>query len=105
MTTRTSLQNRALHLYLERLAEALDGAGYDMREVIKVPIKPTKENVKSEMLKPVLCALYPDKTSTTELTTTQMQELYEVMNQATAERFGVSVPWPSEEEMMLRWAG
>ena len=96
---RTIPQNSALHLYLERLAEALDDAGYDMREVIKVPIKPTKENVKSEMLHPVMRAMYPDKKSTTELSTVEMQELYEVMNRFTAERWGVSIPWPSEESL------
>ncbi len=40
-----------------------------MKEIIKVPIKPTKENVKEEMLRPVMKALYPHIESTSELTT------------------------------------
>ena len=97
---RTIPQNSALHLYCEQLAEALDAAGMDMRKVIKVPIKATKENVKETMVRPVMQALYPEIHSTTELTTVQMQELYEVLNRATAERLGISVPWPCEEERM-----
>lgn len=96
---RTDQQNKALHLYCELLAAALDSAGYDMRKLIKVPIKPTKENVKETMVRPVLNALYPDIKSTTEVTTVQMQELYEVLNRATAEKLGISIPWPSEESL------
>ena len=98
---RTALQNNALHLYLQRLAEALDASGMDMREVIRIPIQPTKENVKENMLRPVMKAMYPDKNSTTELTTKETMALYEVMNRATAERLGISVPWPCKEELMM----
>lgn len=95
---RTSKQNRSLHKYAELLAEALRDAGYeDMRTVIKVPIRPTKENVKEEMIKPVMNAMFPEIDSTTKLTTKQMQDLYEQMNLFTSERLGVSVVWPSEE--------
>ena len=100
MTTRTPTQNNALHLYLERLATALADSGQDMRQVIQVPIKPTKENVKELMLKPVMNALYPDITSTTKLSTAQVSELYETMNAATSERLGVSVTFPSHEELI-----
>lgn len=95
---RTSKQNRSLHKYSELLAVALRDAGYeDMRTVIKVPIAPTKENVKEEMIKPVLNAMFPELESTTKLTTVQMQQLYEQMNLFTSERLGVSVEWPSSE--------
>lgn len=96
---RTSSQNKALHLWIRKLAEAMDDSGMDMRTVVKVPIKPTEANVKEEMLKPVMEALWPDIHSTTELSTAQIGELYEVMNRFTAERLHISVPFPSEEEM------
>ena len=99
---RTIKQNRSLHKYAELLAAALRDAGYeDMRTVIKVPITPTKENVKEEMIKPVLNAMFPELESTAKLTTVQMQQLYEQMNLFTSERLGVSVEWPSEENTML----
>lgn len=95
---RTIKQNRSLHKYAEILAAALRDAGYeDMRTVIKVPIAPTKENVKEEMIRPVLNAMFPELESTTKLTTVQMQQLYEQMNLFTSERLGVSVEWPSSE--------
>ena len=99
MTQRTPTQNRALHLWIRRLAEAMDDAGLDMRTTIKVPIRPTEENVKAEMVKPVMEALYPDIHSTADLSTSQIGELYEVMNRFTAEKLHISVPFPSEEEM------
>lgn len=79
------------------LAKALDESGYDMREV-KVRIQPTPENVKAAFIHPVLEAMWPDKHSTTELTTAEVGDLYEVLNRATAERLGISVPFPSEVE-------
>jgi len=94
---RTPKQNNSLHLYCELLAAALDAGGFDMREVIKVPIKPTKENVKEEMIKPVMRKLYPGLTSTTQLTTTQASELYDVVDRATGQSLGIHVPWPSVE--------
>ena len=99
---RTSRQNRSLHKYAELLAAALKDAGYeDMRTVIKVPIAPTKENVKEEMIRPGLKAMFPELESTSKLTTVQMQQLYEQMNLFTSERLGVSVEWPSEEPPMI----
>lgn len=96
--TRTQLQNNAFYKYIRILAEALEAGGYDMREVIKVPIKPTMENVKSEMVDPVMKALYPEIDSSAKLTTVQIQELYEVMNRATAERLGISIEFPSNHD-------
>jgi hypothetical protein len=92
---RTPQQNRALHKYCELVAEALDDAGYDMRHLITVPIRPTKDNVKECMFKEIMSALYPDKTSTTELSTVEMTEVYENMNRALGERLGIYVGWPT----------
>ena len=95
---RTLKQNSALHLYCRRLAEALADKGADMRTLIQMPIRPTAENVKETMFKPVMHAMYPDIESTTELSTAQMAQVAEVMQQAVADRLQIDVPWPSEEE-------
>lgn len=95
---RTSLQNRSLHKYLGMIAEALADSGQDMRKLVKLPIRPTTENVKENMFKPVMTALYPDKTSTTELSTTEIQQVYEHFNAAVSERLGVGFPWPCEDD-------
>ena len=96
---RTPTQNNCLHKYCELLAEELKDSGHDMRELIKLPITPTKENVKANIVKPVMAALFPEIESTADLTSKQMCELYETMNMATSERLGISVRWPSVEDM------
>jgi len=42
------------------------------------------------------------KESTTELTTDEITKVYEVINRFMAENHGVSVPFPSIEELMLK---
>ncbi len=97
---RTSQQNKSLHKYCELLAEALKDSGHDMRTLIKLPITPTKENVKENIVKEVMTAMFPDIESTADLSSKQMTELYETMNMATSQRLGISVRWPSIEELM-----
>lgn len=98
---RTKQQNRAFHKYCESLAKALTDAGHeDMRTVIKVPIAPTKELVKYNMVHPVMKAMFPGINSSADLTTIEMQKLYEQMNLFTSERLGVSVEWPHEDKAL-----
>ena len=95
--SRTLKQNRALHLYLTNLANALDDAGIDLRHAIQVPIRPTMENIKENMWKAIQMALYPEIESSKELSTKQMTEVYENLNRAVATRYGVHVSWPERE--------
>jgi len=99
MTTRTLQQNKALHLYCQRVAEEMNAAGYDFKQVVRLPVSLTPELVKEYLFKRTMRAMYPDKVSTTELTTTEIQAVYESMNNATAELFGISIDWPSEESL------
>ena len=92
-------QNASLHKYLRELAEAMADAGYDMREAIHVPIRPTPENVKETMWRAVQRAMFPDVESTTQLTTVQIQEVYKQLDYFTGERFGIHVEWPCEESL------
>ena len=96
MTQRSVSQNASLHLYLERIAEQLAESGQDMRLIVKIPIIPTKENIKEDLFKPFMHRIYPDIESTTQLDTKQMAFLYEVFNAAMAEKLKVSADWPSE---------
>ena len=93
---RTVQQNKCLHSYLAQLADALNGAGYDVTDgkVIRLPVAFTPENVKEMIFKKVMMSLYPDKTSTTELSTTEIQTVYENLNKFTAEKFGIGLDWP-----------
>jgi len=96
---RTLEQNNALHLYFKQLAEALNDAGFDMKKTMKVDIPWTAENVKEFLWKPVQRA-YLHKNSTTELRKQgDIDKVYDIINRALAERTGVSIPFPSVENM------
>lgn len=95
---RTPTQSAALHLYLERLAEALNDAGYDMKKTLKpgVDIPWTKEMAKEFLWKPIQEAM-TGKSSTTELNTCEPSDIHLVLSRHIGEKFGVYVSWPSHE--------
>ena len=96
---RSGQQNKALHKYCQMVADEMNAAGYDAQTVISLPISLTPEIVKECIFKVIMKALYPDKTSTTELSTTEIQDVYENMNNATGQKFGISMDFPSEESL------
>ena len=93
--TRTNRQNRALHVYFTLLGEALNDAGADMRSVIRegIDIPWTPTTVKEYLWRPVQ-EQQLGKKSTTELTTKEIDEIYDTINRAIGERTGVHVPFP-----------
>lgn len=100
---RTTLQNRSLHKYFSLLAKELNEAGLDMKAVLapSVDIPWTPENIKNHLWRPVQ-KVYANKESTAELTTKETTDIYEALNRHLAWKFGVTVSWPSTEEIMLR---
>ncbi|MCP4259769.1 MAG: hypothetical protein GY774_19990 [Planctomycetes bacterium] len=99
MTQRSPQQNKSLHKYCQWVADEMNAAGYDAQTAISLPIQLTPELVKECIFKRIMAAMYPDKESTTELSTTEMQAVYETMNAATASKFGISMQWPSLESL------
>lgn len=95
MEQRTPQQNRALHKYFEMLAEALNDAGLDMRATLKfgTEIPWTAENIKNHLWRPVQ-EIYLKKKSTTELSTKEVSEVYDILNRHLGEKFGLSTPFP-----------
>ncbi len=91
------------HELLELLAEGLNDAGYEVRDgvVLTLPVRFTKENLKDDVIRPMMTAMYPDKTSTTQLTTKEVQAIYEQVDQVIASRTGVHVEWPSIESQRV----
>jgi hypothetical protein len=94
----TVKQFNALHVYCEWLADALNAQGLDMRKTLKegIEIPWSKDMVKEFLVKPILEALTKKK-STTEMSTVEMIEVYEVLNKHLAEKFCIHVPWPKDE--------
>lgn len=96
---RTLTQNSALHLYFRMLADALNDAGLDQRKTLKPNIEiPWNEAAIKELIwRPIQLAVV-SKESSAELTTSEVQEVYEVLNRHLADRFGITVAWPEREE-------
>ena len=101
MTDRTPQQRKSLEVYCRLVAEAMNDAGYDFKKAITLEIAMTQALVKEYIFKRIMKAMYPDKTSTTELSTTEIQKVYEVMNANTANKFGISMDWPNDDPPMI----
>ena len=99
---RTLAQNRAMHLYFKQVADALNGAGLDMKQVIKADVQWTHISVKEMMWKPLQKALL-SKESTTKLKKDEIDTVYHNLNRLLGQKFGIYVPFPSVDELILKY--
>jgi len=97
---RTSQQNKALWLFFQILSDSLNLAGLDMRVVLKpsVEISWTKQNIHNYLWVPIQQEKFGKK-STKDLTTKEVQEVYEEVNRFMS-GFGLHIPFPSIEELL-----
>lgn len=97
---RTIKQNRAMHGYFRSLAYALNSAGLDMRTVLKpgVAIDWNEVMIKDYIWRPIQKVITGEK-STADLTTTDIDAIYQVISRHMAEKFGVSVAFPDRFSM------
>lgn len=96
--SRTSQQNKALHKMFEELAGEMLSHGLDMKAIVSkqnLAVPPSKENVKELIWKPLQHALY-GTTSTTKLTTAQVDKVFEIIQKIMAEE-GLDIQFPSIE--------
>ena len=95
---RSASQNAAAHLAFRTIATTLNEAGLHMNAVLKegVEVPWTDALVKEMMFKPVALAV-TGKDSTTKLTKTEISEAYDIMMRYLSEKFGIFIPWPSDE--------
>lgn len=98
--TRTSQQNRALHLWFTQLAVALNNAGWDMRKLIRkeVDIPWSGISVKEYLWRPIQ-ENYLKKKSTIQLKTEEIDQIFDIVNRIVGERTGVYIPFPSIETL------
>jgi len=98
---RTIQQNKALHKFFELVANTLNDAGMDMRAVLKpdVEIPWDKETIKTYLWKPIQ-KIMTKKEHTADLTTKEIDKIYEVLNRHLAER-GIHEAFPSIAQLML----
>lgn len=98
---RTDSQNKAIHLWLELVAEELDRHGHTVQDIVekirRAEIRPNKTVLKEVLWRPYQIAAL-QKESTTELTKHEVDKVYEGLNKFLADNFdGMHVPFPSDE--------
>ncbi len=100
--TRTVQQNKALHVLFNLLANELNEAGLDMRKTLKpeIDIAWSPAAIKEYLWRPVQKAQL-NKVSTTELTTKEIDEVFDTISRHLGEKFGLHVRFPSIEELIL----
>lgn len=94
----TRQQQNALHVWCRQVANVLDEAGLDMKQIVSVEIPVTEYLVKENLYKPVLEAM-TGKLSTTEQDTVEPSQVAETLARHFAQKHGVVLPrWPSREQ-------
>lgn len=93
----TSKQKRAMWLYIQQIAEAMDEAGHDMRKCLRedIRIRPNKRLVKEYMWNPVQ-EIITGQTSSRSIKASELDEIQETLGRHVAERFGVVVRFPKK---------
>ena len=95
---RTTLQNKSIHKYCSLLADQFNDAGLDMVAVLKekqTEVSWTMDGVKDVIWRSIQLAMYPDKTSTTQLETHEVSKVYEQIARHMASRFNINQAFPS----------
>lgn len=97
---RTKKQNSSLHVYLRHLSKAFNDAGLDMKKVLKpeieIPWDDDGKMAKEHLWRPIQKILL-DKESTVEPERLEYSQVYDVLNRHISQKFGISVPWPTNE--------
>lgn len=99
---RSDQQRKAIEVYCNELAKAMNAAGLDQRAVLAsmregVEIPWSQDRVKDTLWREVQKAML-DKTSTTNLSRQEVSQVYEALNRWTSQTLGVSVPFPERRE-------
>lgn len=98
---RTIRQNKALHLYFTHLAQELNDAGLDMRKTLKpgVEIPWSAKTIKEYIWRPIMKAQL-GKESTTEMTTKDIDRVFDTITRHLADEFGLQVDFPSIQSQL-----
>ncbi len=95
--SKTEKQFKALHLWFQLLADALNDAGFDQKKVINIDIPWSAYAVKEYLWRPTQIKMLGKK-STTRLTRNEIDPIFEVISKEIGLRCsGLYVPFPSKE--------
>ena len=100
MKQRTTTQNAALHLMFEQMATELNKGGQYINMVIKADAPWNAYRVKELIWREVQKKM-TGKESTTQITTKEIDEIFEVIHLALANK-GIQIVFPSIETLLLQ---
>jgi hypothetical protein len=97
---RTNQQNKAIHLWFKLIADECqkDGITIDMIVGKNIELIATPYLLKEYYWRPIQKYLYGKK-STTQLTTKEIDKIYDVANKLIGENTGIHIPFPSIEQL------
>jgi hypothetical protein len=95
---RTGKQNKSIHVFRRLLAKELNAKGYTVQNFFKEGFEmPFSEQIVRDHIWVPVQEGVAGKDSSKDLTTIQVQEVYEHINKALSDK-GVHVPWPEKSE-------
>jgi hypothetical protein len=101
--TRTTAQNKSLHKLFADVAAEMLALGIERRTVMR-DLKGYDCPIDEAFLKEVWRSIQYTQTgkiSTTQLTTSEIQKVYDTFNKFLGEFYHLHLPWPSYEAMMF----
>lgn len=100
---RTNQQNAALHLMFEHLAQELNDHGLDMVATLKEhPVEiPWSASTVKEIIWRGIQEKQLNKKSTTELTTKEIDQVFDTLSRWLASRHGLEIIFPSIESLIM----
>ena len=95
---RTQQQNKAMYKYFELASQKLNDGGYTTKMVLKekMDVEMNSFLFKELIWMPCLFALF-EKTSTADMTTKELDVVYDTVNRFLAEKFKIYQSFPSIE--------
>lgn len=99
---RSEAQNNSLHLFFSQLSDEFNEKGIEMPRVIRLPLFFTPYAVKDYIWRPAQISMFGKK-STTQITTMEINKIYDVINKVVSERTNGMVivpPFPSYENQI-----
>lgn len=98
---RTVNQNKAIHLWFEQVADVAQSEALTLDQIVmpSMELPMTKEIVK-ELWKSVQYKLYGTY-STAEMTSDQVDKIYDVLNKHLGQNVGIFVPFPDVTSKIL----
>lgn len=97
---RTNQQNKSLHLYCKFIADAFNDAGMDVKLVLSKDLDhPWTQTLVKELIWRRVQNSYLGKKSTTQLSITEIDNIFDIINKYIGQEFGIHCPFPSIEEL------